>query len=123
VASRKANPSRSEHYSFLGKGKDAPAPAHAHVMCPAATNQFAAPEKVMAGLLCLPGWSIRRLIVLVMVIALRKGPPKRRRFDEAGTQPPMRFVAMTAKKKQEGDPSDGPSHGRPMCCSDGVLAS
>jgi hypothetical protein len=103
VASRKANPSRSEHYAFLGKGKDAPAPAHAHahVMCPAATNQFAAPEKVMAGLLCLPGWFIR-LTVLVMVIALRKGPPKRRRFDEAGTQPPMRFVAMTAKKKTGG---------------------
>lgn len=78
MASRKANPSRSEHYAFLGKGKDAPAPAHAHahVMCPAATNQFAAPEKVMAGLLCLPGWSIRRLIVLVMVIALRRAPRK-----------------------------------------------
>jgi hypothetical protein len=28
-----------------------------------------------------------------------QGPPKRRRFDEAGTQPPMRFVAMLAKKK------------------------
>jgi hypothetical protein len=73
VASRKANPSRSEPYSFLGKGKDAH--AHAHVMCPAATNQFAAPEKVMAGLLCLPGWFIR-LTVLVMVIALRRAPRK-----------------------------------------------